>query len=185
MADPSAATSTQLRNIEAVTGMTIPAFAAAVAERGVQGHAQIIAFLKAQYGLTYGNANAVALKVRELSAGGPAPSDALLDAQYEGAKSSLRPVYEQLARIAASLGPDVQILVQKTGVAFRRRKHFALVQAPSAKRVHLGLNLSATPDDPRVVPAAGMCNHRVDFEGLESINGDVVKWLTRAYQEAG
>ena len=108
MPDPIAATETQLRNIEAATGMSVDAFAAAVAERGIVGHAQIVAFLKAEYGLSHGNANAVALKVRELAAGGPASSDALLDAQYTGAKSALRPVYERLAGIAAGLGPDVE-----------------------------------------------------------------------------
>ena len=93
MPDPVAATETQLRNIEAATGMSVAAFAAAVAERGIEGHAKILAFLKTEYGLSHGNANAVALRVRERAAGGPASPDALLDAQYAGAKAALRPVY--------------------------------------------------------------------------------------------
>ena len=134
MPDPAAATETQLRNIEAATGMSVAAFAAVVADRQIEGHAKIVAFLKAEYGLSHGNANAVALRVRELAAGGPATSDALLDAQYANGKSALRPVYERLATTAADLGPDVEILVQKTGVAFRRRKQFAVVQPASPTR---------------------------------------------------
>ena len=186
MPDPTAATETQLRNIQAATGMSVEAFAAAVAERGIVGHAQILAFLKAEYGLSHGNANAVALKVRELAAGGPVSSDALLDAQYAGSKAALRPVYERLASIAADLGPDVEILVQKTGVAFRRRRQFAVVQAASAKRVQLGLNLGAAPDDPRVVATPGaMCAFRVDLPDAQSVDADVARWLREGYDRAG
>jgi hypothetical protein len=186
MPDPTAATATQLRNIEAATGMSVAAFASAVAERGIVGHAQIVAFLKTEYGLSHGNANAVALKVRDLAAGGRASSDALLDAQYSGAKAALRPLYERLASIAAELGPDVEILVQKTGVAFRRRKQFAVVQAASAKRVQLGLNLGAAPDDPRVVATPGaMCAFRVDLPDAQSVDADVARWLREGYERAG
>jgi predicted transport protein len=186
MPDPIAATETQLRNIEAATGMSVGAFAAAVAEQGIDGHARIIAFLKAEYGLSHGNANAVALKVRELAAGGPASSDALLEAQYSGAKSALRPVYERLASITEGLGPDVELLVQKTGVAFRRRKQFAVAQVPSARRVQLGLNLAAAPEDARVVATPGaMCSFRVDLPDESSIDADVAQWLREAYERAG
>ena len=183
MSDPA---ETQLRNIEAATGMTVAAFAAAVSERGIEGHAKIIAFLKAEYGLSHGNANLIAYKIRELAAGGPASSDALLDAQYAGAKAALRPVYEQLAGIAIGFGSDVEILVQKTGVAFRRRKNFAVVQAASAKRVQLGLNLATAPDDPRVVATPGaMCAFRVDLADTESVDADVARWLREGYESAG
>ncbi len=124
--------------------------------------------------------------MRELAGGGPVSSDALLDAQYTGAKAALRPVYERLAGIAAGLGPDVEILVQKTGVAFRRRRQFAVVQAASAKRVQLGLNLGAAPDDPRVVATPGaMCAFRVDLPDAQSVDADVAGWLREGYERAG
>jgi hypothetical protein len=185
MPDPTVAAATQLRNIEAATGMSMADFAAAVAAHGIEGHAKIIAFLKTEYGLSHGNANAVAHRVRELAAGGPAPADALLEAQYAGPKSALRPAYERLRTIAASLGPDVDIVVQKTGVAFRRRKQFGVAQAVSAKRIQLGLNLGATPDDSRVQATPGaMCSHRVDLPDVASIDADVTRWLTEAYERA-
>jgi hypothetical protein len=186
MPDPVAATETQLRNIEAATGMSVAAFAAAVAERDIEGHTKILGFLKAEYGLSHGNANAVALRVRELADGGPASPDALLDAQYAGAKAALRPVYERLAGLASGLGPDVEILVQKTGVAFRRRKQFAVVQAASATRVALGLNLGGTPEDPRVIATPGaMCAFRVDLRDEASVDAAVVRWLAEAHERAG
>jgi hypothetical protein len=186
MPDPSAATETQLRNIEASTGMSMAAFAAAATDRGIEGHAKLLAFFKTECGLSHGNANAVALRVRELAAGGPAGADTLLDAQYAGGKAALRPVYDQLVELARGLGPDVEILVQKTGVAFRRRKQFGLVQAASAKRVALGLNLDAAPEDPRAIPTpTAMCGYRVDLEAPDAVDGDVAGWLREAYERAG
>jgi predicted transport protein len=186
MPDPVAATASQLRNIEQATGLTVADFAREVSDRGIDGHAKILAFLKTEHGLSHGNANAVAHAVRERNAGGPAPSDALLDAQYAGGKAALRPVYERLAAMAADLGPDVEILVQKTGVAFRRRKQFALVQAASSKRVVLGLNLAAAPGDARVVPTPGaMCGYRVDLPDVAAVDDDVLGWLAVAYDRAG
>jgi hypothetical protein len=186
MPDPTAATSTQLRNIEQATGRSMADFAAAVAAAGIEGHGRILAFLKSEYGLSHGNANAVAHRVRELAAGGPPPSDALLDAQYAGAKATLLPVYERIRSVAEALGPDVEVLVQKTGVALRRRKQFGLVQAPSAKRVTLGLNLADAPDDARVVATPGaMCAYRVDLPDVEAVDAAVESWLAAAYDRAG
>jgi len=186
MPDPTAATATQLRNIEAAMGLTMAELAAAVASHGIEGHAKTVAFLKAEYGLSHGNANAAALKVRELAAGGPATADTLLDAQYAGPRAALRPAYERLRSVAVDLGPDVEVVVQKTGVAFRRRRQFGVAQAASAKRIQLGLNLGATPDDPRVQATPGaMCSHRIDLPDLESVDADVTRWLTEAYERAG
>jgi hypothetical protein len=186
MPDPAAATATQLRNIEQATGMSMAEFGTVIAGRGIEGHTTIVAFLKAEYGLSHGNANAVAHRVREMAAGGPAPASALLDAQYTGPRATLRPIGERLTAVAAGLGPDSAILVQKTGVALRRRKQFGLIQVPSAKRVSLGLNLVDPPADPRLVETPGaMCAYRVDLSDATDVDEDVVAWLRAAYERAG
>jgi hypothetical protein len=80
----------------------------------------------------------------------------------------------------------VEVLVQKTGVAFRRRRQFALVQAPSAKRVTLGLNLADAPADERVVATPGaMCAYRVDLPDTGAVDAAVEGWLAAAYERAG
>lgn len=62
-----------------------------VAATGLAKHGQVVTFLKSEHGLTHGNANTLAHKIRENAAGGQ-PTDAdLLDAQYSGAKAALRP----------------------------------------------------------------------------------------------
>jgi predicted transport protein len=110
----------------------------------------------------------------------------LLDAQYAGAKTALRPIYERLRDLALGLGPDVEVLVQKSGVALRRRRQFGLVQAASAKRVALGLNLPDLPASPRVIATPGaMCAYRVDLAAVDEVDPDVAGWLAAAYERAG
>lgn len=185
MSDPKAQAETQIRNIEQSTGKTIAQFTTLIEKAGLEKHGKIVAHLKAEHGLTHGNANLVAHLVRERLAGGPPSETALLDAQYEGKKSELRPIYERLATIAAGAGDDVEMVVQKTGVSFRRKKQFALVQAPSAKRIQLGLNLPDTPDDDRVKEVTGMCSHRVDVSGLDEVDDEIGGWIQASYDAAG
>ena len=185
MADLEAAVATQLRNIEQRTGRTVAEWSVVVAAAGPQKHGEIVAHLKATHGLTHGNANLLAHRVRELAAGGAAAADVLLEGQYAGAKAPLRPIYEAVVVAADALGPDVDIVIQKTGVALRRRKQFGLVQAPSAKRVDLGLNLPGTEPDGRLVASSGMCSHRVVLADPAELDAEVLGWLRVAYDLAG
>lgn len=183
--DPRAETAAQLRNIEQSLGVPLADVATAVQAANLDKHGQIVAFLKSEYGLTHGNANGLAHAVRDQLAGGPAGEDDLLAAQYAGAKAGLRPVYDQLAEIAQRQGDDVSIVIQKTGVAFRRAKQFAVVKAASSTRVQLGLNLPETPDDARVVATSGMCTHSVDVRSPVDIDDRLVAWVSQAYDRAG
>ena len=185
MSDPAAQAAKQLANIEASTGMTLARFTAAVRKTGLDKHGKIVAHLKSEYGLTHGNANLLAMRIREELAGGPADPDELLSAQYAAGKAALLPIYEALAAVAGDLGADVDRVVRKTGVSFRRKRQFALVQAPSAKRVRLGLKLDHTPDDARVKEVSGMCSHQVDLSDPAEVDADVRAWIRTAYEQAG
>ena len=165
--------------------MTVADFVAAIAQTRLEKHGEIVKHLKSNHGLTHGNANLIAHKVRETLAGGPVSDAELLNAQYSGRKSSLRPIYERLAEFALALGPDVEQVIQKTGVSFRRSRQFALVQAPSSTRVQLGLNLNETPVDARISEAKGMCSHRIDLTDLDEIDDTITGWVASAYEQAG
>ena len=165
--------------------MTVADYVAAVTKSGCDKHGQIVAFLKSDHGLTHGNANLIAQTVRQQIAGGPPSADELLSAQYAKGKAVLRPIYDRLVDIACEFGPDVEIVIQKTGVSLRRAKQFALIQAPSASRVQLGLNLDATPVGGRVEPMAGMCTHRTNLTSVDDVDNEVVAWLSTAYESAG
>lgn len=184
MPDPSAQAASQLRNIEESTGFTVADFVDDMTRAGLEKHGKMVAYLKSEHGMTHGNANLIAHLVRERMAGGPPAATDLLEAQYTGAKAGLLPIYEELAAIAESLGDDVEKVVQKTGVSFRRARQFALVQVPSSKRVQLGLNLDETPSSDRIVEMSGMCTHKVDVTSVDEVDDTVAGWIRRAYDRA-
>jgi hypothetical protein len=184
MPDPQAATATQLRNIERDTGRTIGQWAGEIAAAGLTKHGEIIAYLKRHHGLTHGNANALAHQARQRQAGGPTPDEQLLDAQYAGAKATLRPIHDEILLVARALG-DVEVSVKKTAVSLRRAKQFALVEARSAKRVRLGLNLPGFEPTARLVATTGMCTHAIDLTDIDDVDDEVASWLRTAHQQAG
>ncbi|PZF85651.1 DUF4287 domain-containing protein [Jiangella anatolica] len=175
----------QVRTIERSTGRTVGQWAEVVAAAGLEKHGQIVSFLKTEHGLTHGNANTLAHRIRESSGDGP-PSDAeLLDAQYRGAKAALRPIYDEVVLVATGLGDDVTVAVKKTGVSLRRKKQFALVEAPSAKRLQLGFNLRGVAPTDRLRAMTGMCTHATDLTDVGDVDDLVAGWLRAAYDGAG
>ena len=184
MTDPEQATQTQLRNIERDTGRSVAAWADVVRSAGKERHGEVLAYLKAEHRLTHGNANALAHAVRGLAAG-PVDDDDLLAQQYAGPRAALLPTYEEIVAISRGLGDDVVVSIKKTGVSLRRRKQFALVEAPSARRVRLGLNLAGTPPTERLRPTTGMCTHTVDLADPDDVDDEIASWLRRAYHLAG
>ena len=183
--DPRAQAEVQLRRIEEALGKTAAEVADEIGRNGIERHSEVVAFLKTTHGLTHGNANLLAQVVRERLAGGPMAPEDQLAAQYSGSKAALLPTYHALSAVAESVGPDVVTVVQKTGVSFRRKKQFALIQAPSAKRIRLGLNLGATPEDPRVVSTSGVCTYGLDIARLDEVDADVAAWVKASYDRAG
>lgn len=185
MADLDQQVANQLANIEAATGRTISDFAAELGKVGMRKHGQMVKYLKTTHQLGHGNANLIAHKVREAWAGGPASDGDLLAAQYAGKKEHLLPAYHALRKVVDGLGGDVQIVVQKTAVSFRRSKQFALARPASSKRIELGLNLDETPAGGRVKEAKGMCSHKADITGVDDVDEAVSAWLQAAYERAG
>lgn len=184
MTDPEQAAQTQLRNIERDTRRTVAAWADVVRSAGKERHGEVVAYLKAEHGLTHGNANALAHAVRGLATG-PVSDDDLLAQQYAGAKAALRPTYEEVMAIGRGLGDDVTVAVKKTGVSLRRRKQFAVVEAPSSRRVRLGLNLAEAPPTERLRAVTGMCTHAVDLADPDDVDDEIATWLRQAYHLAG
>lgn len=181
--DLDQATQTQLRNIESSTGRPVQEWYALIGERRAEGrkHGQLVAWLKTDHGLTHGNANTLVLLAARQDA--PADDTALLEAQY-AAKPQMRPVHDAVVEAARALGPDVQVVVQKTAVSLRRNKQFGVVTPASRTRVDLGLNLRGAEPTGRLEVASGMCTHRVRLTAAEEVDAEVRTWLRAAYERA-
>ena len=183
----AAAEDTQWRNIEAQTSKTRAQWLKLAQAKGFAKHGELLAWLKAEHGLTHGNANLIAIRAREAAAGGAAGSDDLVAAQYAGAKAALKPLYDAVIAAAQGLGADVEVAPKKGYVSLRRSKQFALVQPSTATRLDLGLVLKGVAPQGRLEASGSfnaMCTHRIRIEDGAAFDATVKKWLKQAYDAA-
>jgi len=166
-------------NLVEKTGRAMPEWLEVVTASGLSKHTEIVAWLKSEHALTHGFANGIALAFRNRD-----ETPDLVAAQYEGAKAGLLPIYERIVEEATALGDDVEVAPKKTGVSLRRSKQFALVEAPSAKRVQLGLQLPGEPMTDRLLAGNAMCSHRVSISSVDEVDDELLGWLRQAYERS-
>lgn len=198
MADPHAATLTQLRNIQTRTGKSIAELHAAVAASGLAKHGEKRSWLMEQFKLGYGDANTVALLIGKplpdlggaaapaAVAAALAPEGDPLDTIYSGAKAGLRPLHEALMRAIAAFGPFEQA-PKKSYISLRRKKQFAMLGPATKDLVELGLNAKLLPPHPRLkaLPPGGMCQYSVRLSSAAEVDATLLGWVKAAYDAAG
>ena len=195
MADPAAATITQLKNIQARTGKTIAELHAAVAASGAARHGERRSWLMEHFKLGYGDANAVALFIDkplpDLGGGAPtaAPSAASGDplaAIYTGAKAGLRPLHEAVMAQVRDFGAFEEA-PKKSYISLRRKKQFAMVGPATKDSVEIGLNVKDLSPHARLKmqPAGSMCNATTRITSEAEVDAQLKGWLRRAYDAAG
>lgn len=195
MADPQAAVRTQLRNIQAKTGLSIAQLHAALAATGLAKTGERRSWLMQAYALGYGDANTVALLVGKplppLDGAEPAvvtdPSpDDPLDALYAGPKAALRPLHAAVMGVVRGFGPFEQA-PKKSYVSLRRSKQFAMVGPATRELIEIGLNHKSLPAHPRLkpLPPGGMCQATLRLGRVEEVDAELAGWLRQAYEAAG
>ncbi len=199
MADPQAALLTQLKNIQAKTGHTIPQLHEQVAATGLAKAGERRSWLMAQFKLGYGDANTVALLMgKPLPAGlaggagaaAPAatPADAgdPLDAIYAGPKAALRPLHEALMQRIEAFGAPFEVATKKNYVSLRRSKQFAMIGPATQDRIEIGLNCKTLPAHARLkaLPPGGMCQATTRIGSVDAIDAELVGWLREAFDAA-
>jgi hypothetical protein len=150
-------------------------------------HKEIVSLLKTRHGLTHGYANMVALQFLQSDSQTATDTDALVAAQYAGAKAGLLPIYEAVIAAANTLGKDVVISPKKAYVSLRRSKQFALVQPSTASRIDIGLVLKNIEAKGRLEASGSfnaMVTHRVRVSKRTEVDKELLGWLRQAYQEA-
>lgn len=173
---------TMKANLLKNTGKSLEDWAGLVRASGLEKHGDQMKLLKETHGLGHGYANLICHTAKGAM---DTPGDDLLAGQFKG-KEELIPVYEALAAFAQTLGPDVEVSVKKTSVAFRRSKNFAVSTPASKSRLDLGLNLKGAPATGRLIeekPGA-MCTHKVKLDSPGDVDAEVKAWLKEAYGRA-
>jgi hypothetical protein len=147
-------------------------------------HKEFIGLLKNEHGLTHGFANMIALQALQSDSHTAQDSDALVEAQYTGSKTALRPIYDALLAAVRKFGKDVEVSPKKAYVSLRRNKQFAIVQPSTATRVDVGINLAGTAPTARLEASGSfnaMVSHRVRVSKLKDVDKELLAWLRAAY----
>ena len=183
MADPQAATATQLRNIETKTGQTLAQLRAVIAQSGLAKHGEVRTMLIERFGLGHGDANALAhaAKAEPAAAAGDDP----LDAIYTGTKAGLRPLHEQVMAKIKGFGA-FELAPKKSYVSLRRKKQFAMLGPATQSQLELGLNVRSLPADARLkaMPTGGMCQYTVRLSNASDVDAKLIGWLHAAFDAA-
>ena len=185
MSDPETARASQLRNIEARTGISIGDMRAAALASGHVKHGAVRSWAMDQYGLGYGDANAVASAVLAVEASAPDAEDPLA-AIYSGKKAHLRSVHDRVMAELQAMG-EFEVAPKKGYVSLRRKKQFVTLGPRNSLQAELGLNLKDDVASEKVVTQkpGGMCQYAVALARPEDIDGEVVSVLRAAFEAAG
>ncbi|GHF46939.1 putative transport protein [Deinococcus metalli] len=175
-----------LDTVHAKTGKTVADFRTESGEKGLTKHGEIVAWLKQDYGLGHGHANAIAaalLKADHFAA----PKDDRSDAVFSGKKAVWKPAFDSLRAAVSAFGDDVDTAPTDTYVSFTRSgKKFAIVQ-PTTGRLDIGLKRRDAAVTERFEAAGSwntMVTHRVRIDDAAHLDADVLAWLRAAYEGA-
>ena len=97
-----------LDNIKAKTGKTPEDFRSLAAKKGLTKNGEIVAWLKADFELGHGHANAIAHVIMSHDAA-PVSQDDAIAAHFAGKKADWRKPYDALAAKVTKFGSDVEI----------------------------------------------------------------------------
>jgi Domain of unknown function (DUF5655) len=119
-----------------------------------------------------------------------------VEQMYAGPKAALRPIHDELLRLARQLGSDVRICPCQTIVPLYRRHVFAQIKPATHKRIDLGFALAEEPFTARLRNAGGLAKkggmaqkdritHCVALTSVADVDLQVKRWLKQAYGHDG
>jgi len=185
--DVDKATQTMIDNLYKNTGKSLEQWMDIVKKENIAKHGEIIKFLKETHGLTHGFANLIAHKSKGSDAGSAENQDDLITKQYQG-KEHFIPIYEKLMSDIEKFGDDIEIAPKNAYVSLRRKKQFALLQPATKTRFEIGIILKGQEAQGKlkaINTANAMCSHKINVAGVNEIDGEVIDWLKKAYENAG
>jgi hypothetical protein len=175
-----------LDTIQAKTGKTPEDFRELAAKKGLTQYGEIMAWLKADYGLGHGHANVIAQLIVHHDEPKITPDDKIAKL-FAGNKEKWRKPYDALLAKLNKFGPDLTVASTDTYISLLRGgKKFGIVQI-TAERMDLGIKLKGVEPTDRLEAAGkwnAMVTHRVRITEPKQIDKDVIAWLKQAYSAA-
>jgi hypothetical protein len=176
-----------LDSVQTKTGRTAAEFVSMARARGLTKHADIVAWLKEEYGLGVGHARAVAAVIQQADQPREG-ADAQVAKYFAGSKAAWRTTYDALLTAAQEFGTDLGVAPTSSYLSLvRSGKKFAIVQVTAA-RFDIGVKLKGLAPEGRLEEAGSwnaMVTHRVRLSAPAELDDEVIAWLRAAYQRAG
>jgi hypothetical protein len=175
-----------LDTIKAKTGKTPDDFRVIAAEKGLSQYSEVMAWLKADYGLGHGHANVIAQILTKPNTSKVTP-DEKIDKLFTGKKEQWRQPYDNLWANLNEFGTDTGVAATNSYISLLRgSKKFGIVQ-PSSERLDIGIKLKDAAPTARFEAAGtwnNMVTHRVRISDPAQIDAAVLAWLKQAYDSA-
>jgi hypothetical protein len=176
-----------LDNIQAKTGKTPDDFRRLAAQKGLTKYNEIMPWLKSDFGLGHGHANAIAHLIVNADAPDVKP-DERIAILFSGNKEKWRKDYDALIAKLTRFGADVKVAPTNTYISLLRGENkFGIVQPSAADRLDIGIKLKGVAPGGRFEAAGSwnaMVTHRVRISDPKQIDKDVLAWLKQAYEMA-
>jgi hypothetical protein len=180
--------------LKAKTGRTLAEWIALAAKDGPKGESARRAWLKSEHKLGANAAWWISERVDGKGGEEDSPEKYLaaaanyVEEQYAGKKSALRPIYDELLRVAKALGTEVKACPCKTMVPLYRSHVFAQLKPTTNSRLDLGLCFTTYKGKlpSRLIDTGGLAKkdritHRIELTSAAQIDTDLKKWLRAAY----
>jgi hypothetical protein len=178
------------------TGKTLEEWIALVQASGLATTAERRNWLKSEHGLGTNSAWWIADRAEGKGEEDGDPAAYLkaavqyVEAMYAGPKSGLRPIYEELVKLAKQLGDDVKVCPCQTIVPLYRHHVFGQLKPTTRTRLDLGFALKDAKPKGRLVDTGGLAKgdritHRIPLTKVEEIDDEVKHWLQTAYELDG
>ncbi len=116
-----------------------------------------------------------------------AAAEKYVESMFNGPKSALLPLYDELLRLGLSIGEGVKACPCKTMVPLYRNHVFAQIKPTTQTRIDLGFALGAQKPEGRLIETGGYAKkdritHRLPISSMKDIDGEASKWLKAAYK---
>jgi hypothetical protein len=174
------------------TGRSLPEWVALVKKSGPKTDTERRDWLKQKHGLGTNYASHIA--ERATGKGGELDSpeaylesaEKSVDEMFAGAKSALRPLYDELLRIGLAIGPDAKACPCQTIVPLYRNHVFAQIKPTTRTRIDMGFALGGRKAEGRLIDTGGFAKkdritHRIPIQATADIDDEVKHWMKVAY----
>jgi len=180
-----------IEGLKQKTGRTLEEWVKLVGNGGPETEKERREWLKTKYQLGGNDASWIAERSVGKGWGGNPKTylkraDIFVERMFRRAKVDLRPIYEELLKMGRKTGPDVKVCPCQMFVPLYRNHVFAQIKIANRKRIDLGLALKDTKTPKRLIVTGGFArkdriSHRIEINSVNDIDGEVKKWLKKAY----